>query len=214
MRGYFLKSLFSTACLIAVCSFVSAQSFEGIIEFKKNTISDTISYRYYIKGNQIRIDDMGSKGKLTGTMLVDTKTNKVIALSPERKLYMDVENSTKPGPAGTPEVTKTTNTKKIAGYDCKQWRIKNKDENTEVSYWVAEGHFDFFIPLLKTLNRKDKMATYFLMVPDNGGVFPFEASERTLVRQEKGSLVTTKVEKKAIDAKLFDIPKDYQKYTK
>lgn len=203
------------SALIVTCISLSgfAQSFEGVITFKKNTLTDTTHYKYVIKGNNVRIEEMGSKGNTTGIMLVDLKAGKVVALSPDRKLYMDVENSAKVV-TGNPEVTKTKNTKEIAGYKCTQWRVKNKEQDTEISYYVADGKFDFFVPLLKTLNRKDKMASYFLQIPDNSGVFPMEATERTLLRGEKASLVVTNVEKKTVDAKQFEIPADYLKYDK
>jgi hypothetical protein len=147
-------------------------------------------------------------------MLADVKAHTLTALSPDRKLYMDVENKSVATPTGKPEVTKTTNTKTIAGYNCTQWRVKNKEENTEISYFVAEGKFDFFIDLIKTLNRKDKTATYFLQIPENTGFFTLEATERSLTREERVRFETIKIEKKSVDKKMFEIPKEYAKYQK
>src|SRR5687768_11718041 len=106
-------------------------------------------------------------------MLVDLIAKKVTALNADRKIYMDINNK-KPEVKGKPEVNKTSSTKKVAGMDAKVWTVTNKDEATEVSYSVASGNFDFFIPLLESLNRKDKSAVYFQQISGNSKVFPVE----------------------------------------
>lgn len=204
------KLLFIFATLFVFTA--NAQSFEGIIEFRKFSMLDTTLYRYYVKGNNVRIEEMGSKGKISGIMLVDINTKKVTALNVDRKLYMDVEN--KPATfTGKAEVNKKGAAKKVNGIDTKTWTVKNPAENTEITYSVTAGKYDFFVPLLKTLNRKDKAAVYFLQIPENTGVFPAEAIEKT-GSDVKMSLVTSKIEKKQLDASLFQVPKEYQKYQK
>lgn len=206
-----MKKLF-LAFLLFTATATFAQGFEGIIEFKKMSFMDTTLYRYYVKGNQVRIEEMGSKGKVSGVMLVDLAAKKVVALNMDRKLYMDVEN--KPATMnGKLEVNKKGGSKKVCGQDAKVWTVTNKDENTTVTYSVASGKYDFFVPLLKTLNRKDKTAVYFLQVSDNAGVFPVEAIEKA-GNEVKTSLITTKIEKKPVDLSLFQVPKDFQKYQK
>ncbi len=198
--------------LLFVSAALSAQSFEGVIEFRKMTPFDTTNYKYFVKGNNVRIEEVGSKGKVTGVMLVDLAGKKVTALNMDRKLFMDVDN--KPASVtGKPEVNKKAGNKKVAGADCKIWTVKNAAENTEVTYAVAPGKYDFFVPLLKTLNRKDKSAAYFLQIPDNSSVFPAEAIEKS-GKEVKMSLVTSKIEKKPVESSLFQVPKDFQKYQK
>lgn len=208
---YPMKKLLLSALLFASAA-ASAQSFEGLIEFRKITPFDTTNYKYFVKGNNVRIEEVGSRGKVTGVMLVDLGSKKVTALNMDRKLFMDVEN--KPAAVtGKPEINKKGGSKKVAGIDCKVWTVKNPSENTEITYSVAPGKYDFFVPLLKTLNRKDKSASYFLQIPDNGSVFPAEAIEKS-GNEVKMSLVTSKIEKKPVDATLFQVPKDFQKYQK
>jgi hypothetical protein len=206
-----MKNIFFSFLLL-VSAAASAQSFEGVIEFTKMTSIDTSHYKYFVKGNNVRIDEIGSKGKVTGVMLVDLAAKKVTALNIDRKLYMDVDN--KPAQiTGKPEINKKGGSKKVAGVDCKIWTVSNPTEKTEMTYAVAPGKYDFFVPMLKTLNRKDKAAMYFLQIPDNASGFPAEAIEKS-GNEIKTSLVTSKIEKKTVDASIFQVPKDFQKYQK
>ena len=201
--------LFSAISVISL-----AQPFEGVMDFNKISAVDTIKYRYYVKGNNVRIEEMNKKGVIAGIMLVDLVKGNILALSPDRKMYMEVPALSKPIITGKVEVNKTSGTKIINGYTCKLWRMRNKAENTEVSYWVAEDKFDFFNGLLKVLNRKDKLSVYFMQAPTVVGAMALEATERNLLRDFKNAIVTTKIEKKVLDASLFSIPAEYKKYDK
>ncbi len=201
--------LFSAISVISI-----AQPFEGVMDFNKISAVDTIKYRYYVKGNNVRIEEMNKKGVIAGIMLVDLVKGNILALSPDRKMYMEVPALSKPIITGKVEVNKTSGTKIINGYTCKLWRMRNKAENTEVSYWVAEDKFDFFNGLLKVLNRKDKLSVYFMQAPTVVGAMALEATERNLLRDFKNAIVTTKIEKKVLDASLFSIPAEYKKYDK
>ena len=201
--------LFSAISVISI-----AQPFEGVMDFNKISAVDTIKYRYYVKGNNVRIEEMNKKGVIAGIMLVDLVKGNILSLSPDRKMYMEVPALSKPIITGKVEVNKTSGTKIINGYTCKLWRMRNKAENTEVSYWVAEDKFDFFNGLLKVLNRKDKLSVYFMQAPTVVGAMALEATERNLLRDFKNAIVTTKIEKKVLDASLFSIPAEYKKYDK
>ena len=201
--------LFSAISVISI-----AQPFEGVMDFNKISAVDTIKYRYYVKGNNVRIEEMNKKGVIAGIMLVDLVKGNILALSPDRKMYMEAPALSKPIITGKVEVNKTSGTKIINGYTCKLWRMRNKAENTEVSYWVAEDKFDFFNGLLKVLNRKDKLSVYFMQAPTVVGAMALEATERNLLRDFKNAIVTTKIEKKVLDASLFSIPAEYKKYDK
>jgi hypothetical protein len=208
------KILIFLLFLITLVSFSFGQAFEGTLDFKKITPNDTVKYKYYVKGNNVRIEEMNKSGAIAGIMLVDIAKNSILALSPERKMYMEVPALTKPVMTGKPEINKGSGTKLICGEMCKLWRIRSKEENTEVSYWVSDDKFDFFYPLLKTLSRKDKLSIYFMQVPQVPGVMALEATERSLLRDFKNAIVATKIEKKVLDASLFAIPAGYQKYDK
>ena len=193
-----------------------AQPFEGTIEFKKQTTTDTTNYTYYVKGDKVRIDEIGSKSKKAeGSFIIDLKTNQMISLSHDRKLYVEQVTGAPAVMIGKAEVKKTGNVKTIQGYKCNEFAVKNTDERVQVTYWLAAGKFDFFLRLLKVLNRKDKSAVYFQQLTRVEGMFPFLSTQVSLeTNKDEVKMEVTKIEKKAIDGNKFEIPKDYQKFQK
>jgi uncharacterized protein YneR len=211
--NYFLAA---TALIVFVTANLFAQSFEGTIEFTRKTTIDTTKYKYHIKDNMVRIEEIGSNGQIAGIMIVNTKERKAKSLSPDRKLYMEMEsaNSSFIKIDGS-EVKKGKSSKTIAGYKCDEWTVSNKEQNTTITYYLAKDNFIFFDDLIIALNRKDKFATYYQQLPETSSSFPFLAIEKDLSSgKEKAKLEVDKVTKKAIDAKLFEIPSDYKKFEK
>jgi len=209
------KTIFQLLATIALgtCLSVSstAQSFEGMVEFTKTTGPVVTHYKYFVKGDHIRIEEIGAKGDIQGVMLVDTRDGTVKALSPERKLFMDVPNLRLPKDVNV-KVTKTEETQILLGYQCEKWNVHNAQEDRDIEYWVANDEFDFFIPLLETLNRKDKQAVYFLEIPDAMGVFPMLGTET----KSDGTVVTKleviNVERDENKTAIFEIPPNYNKF--
>jgi hypothetical protein len=212
MKKLFITALFAFAGIL----FVSAQSFEGTIAFKKQTPTDTVSYVYYVKGDKVRLDEIGSKSKkVEGSFLIDLKTSSMVSLSHDRKLYIEQASGTPAAMTGKADVKKTGNVKKIQGTSCSEYVVKNADEKVQVTYWMASGNYDFFFKLLKILNRKDKSSVYIMQLTGVDGMFPFLSSQvNTATNEEEIKLEVTKVDKKTVDAKMFDIPKDYTKFQK
>lgn len=210
------KKIFSFLALAGMFFTASSQSFEGTIEFKKQTTTDTINYVYYVKGDKVRIDEIGSKSKKAeGSFIIDLKTNQMISLSHDRKLYIEQGTGTPATMIGKAEVKKTGNVKTIQGYKCNEFAVKNADERVQVTYWLAAGKFDFFLRLLKVLNRKDKSAVYFQQLTGVEGMFPFLSTQVNLeTNKDEVKMEVTKIEKKVVDGNKFEIPKDYQKFQK
>ena len=212
MKKLFFSALFGVTGMFTV----SAQSFEGTIEFKKHTTTDTVNYIYYVKGDKVRLDEIGSKSKkVEGSFLIDLKTNQMLSLSHERKLYIEQASGTPAVVNGKPDVKKTGNVKTIQGMKCNEYVVKNDEEKVQVTYWLASGKFDFFAKLLKILNRKDKSAVYFGLLTGVEGMFPFLSSQINLeTGKEEVKMEVTKIDKKAVGADMFEVPKDYQKFQK
>lgn len=189
--------------------------FEGIIKFQKTKGEEITKYTYFIKGNSVRIDEFGPDGTtIKGIMLIDSEKGVVTALSPDRKLYMDASNN-KPGTKIAPKVTKTSNKKKIKGYDCTEWVVSSDQEETSISYWVIdEAKFPFFETLLKTLNRKDRLSKYWLEVPGIKGKFTMIGTEKAKDGSKRTELEVIEMEEKKVEATVFEIPKDYVKFEK
>ncbi|HMC97095.1 MAG TPA: DUF4412 domain-containing protein [Flavobacteriales bacterium] len=210
-----MHAITRSLCLIGLvaCSFgtLNAQSFEGVIEFTKTTGPVVTTYRYYVKGDRVRIEEISARGEVQGIMLVDTHDKTVTAVSPERKLFMDVPNMRLPKDVET-TIQKTTEMKEIAGYKCEKWLVKGPKEDRQLTYWVAADEFNFFIPLLETLNRKDEQAVFFLEIKDGAGVFPMLGIEQKMDGAEVSRLEVTKVAKGVQKPSLFEIPAGFNKF--
>ncbi len=215
MKKSILK-LITVVVVMVVFSFTAvAQSFEGMIEFKKSSSTDTTSYVYTVKGNQVRIDEIGSKShKVEGSFLVDLDAKTMKFINHERKLYGDQNTPSAPVIQGTCSVKKGQNVKNLQGYKCVEYIVTNNTEGTIVSYYVADGKFSFFEKLLRQLNRKEKSAIYFLQISDIKNMFPMLSMQTDLSGKEISKLEVTKITKKEVDPSLFEIPKGYNKFEK
>lgn len=205
------RTLTLAGSLLVAALAVEAQSFEGVIEFTKTNGPVVTDYKYFVKGDQVRIEELNFRGKVQGVMLVNNKERTVTALSPDRKLYMDVPNMRLPREFKA-DVRKTDETRQMAGYTCTKWTVKSPSEDRLLTYWVADDGFDFFIPLLETLNRKDEQALFFLKIDKANGVFPMLGIEQKIDGSEVSRLEVTKVSRKEQDPKLFAIPAGYTKF--
>lgn len=186
------------------------KSFEGIISFTKKTGTSESRYKYYIKGDMVRVEELNADGTLQGIMLVNTTDKSVIAISPERKMYMDVPTKSSYS-TGSVSMEKKETTKSLMSYTCNEWVAASKDEDRVITYWMAWDNFDFFIPFLKTINRKDKQAVYFLAMTGTTGAFPMLSIETKSDGTEISRLTVTDLEKKELDKTLFEIPAGYSK---
>ena len=106
---------------------------------------------------------------------------------------------------------KTDNTRTIIGETCYQWRVKNVERNTEISYWVVKNDFFFFEKLVSLLNLVDKSFDFFEKIDNTQGYFPLLVEERTILRADKSKLIVQKISNRVISQNYFDIPADYEK---
>lgn len=193
----------------------TSKEFEGQIDFMQYNGVDTTYYTYYVKGRHIRVDNIDPKtSNIEGSYLIDLSTKKTTALSPIRKVYFDQPSPAPVKPEGTTSVTKTKNTKKISGYTCTEYIVEDKEEGLKISYWMASGHFDFFLDMMKVLNRKDKFSEYYLAIPHAEGMFPMLALETDLSGATKGEMKATKVKEANVMDGTFGIPPGYKEFKK
>jgi hypothetical protein len=192
-----------------------AQSYEGSIEFKMETSKDTTTNIYYIKGNTVKLDQIGKKsGKVEGSFVFNTQTNEIKFVNPIRKVWGDHKSETPPIIKGTCISTKGVNTKTIHGQKCVEYVVKNIDENTQITYWIVSGKYDFFVPLVKAWNRKDKQSVYFNQLKDlPRGSMPLLSEEKLI---SDGTLISklevSKINKSIIDESKLSIPAEYKKF--
>lgn len=215
MKKSILKLITVIVVIIAFTFAASAQSFEGTIEFKKASTTDTTNYVYTVKGNMVRIDEIGTKShKVEGSFLIDLDSKTMKFLNHDRKLYGDQNTASAPIIKGNCVVKKGQNVKNIQGYKCVEYIVTNNEENTQITYYIADGKFSFFEKLLRQLNRKEKSAIYFLQITDIKNMFPMLSVQTDLSGKEQTRLEVTKITKKEVDPSLFEVPKGYNKFEK
>jgi hypothetical protein len=204
------KSILSVAAALLMASTSFAQ-FNGSIEFTKKVGTVEVNYVYYVSGDKIRIDEI-TDGKTEGYQLIDLKTKDFKGVSPDRKMYMDVPNK-RPATELTVKVENTGKTKDIQGVKCSEIVVTCADKDRKIVYWVAKGDYNFFIPMLETLNRKENQSMFFLEIPNMAGHFPMLSTEYAI---STGAVVSElsagKVSKSKVDAAKFVIPSDFKKF--
>ena len=189
--------------------------FEGTIEFIQSNGIDTSCYKYYIKGNNVRIDDLDAETKkLDGSFLIDLTTKKITALSPGRHLYFYPPASLPLKPGGKPKAEQTGKTRRINGYVCRQWLVTDAQEGIKIYYWLAYDHFNFFDAMLKVLNRKNNFSEYYLQIPGTKGMFPILAIEEDMAGNKKGEMKAGRIITTTLNGNLFQIPSGYTEFNK
>ncbi|HXB12036.1 MAG TPA: DUF4412 domain-containing protein [Bacteroidia bacterium] len=193
----------------------AAGPFEGTIDFMQMNGADTSYYKYYVKGNNIKVDNPDHKtGNSEGVFLIDLSTKKMTALSPVRKIYFDQASGAPAKAGGPPKTTKTGATKKINGYTCNEYLVVDAEEGLKIHYWMAAGHFDFFTGMLTILNRKDKFSEYFLSMTGMTGMFPMMATEEDISGAKKGEMKASNIVKTSLTDDTFSIPAGYKEFKK
>lgn len=190
------------------------QGFAGSIEFKQLTQKDTVNNVYLVKGNLVKLNRFEKRGNgLEGSYIFDLSNSKISYVNPKRRIWGEHRSETQPVIRGTCEVSKG-GAKKIAGFKCTEYTVKNTEENTVITYCIAEAKFLFFAPMMKLWNRKDKLATYYAQIKDlPPGAMPF-FSEEKLINENKlvNRLEVTKVIAKAPEEASLQVPAGYSKF--
>ena len=209
-----MKKIFLSIALFSFTAAAFAQ-FEGSIEFRMETKKDTTTNIYYVKGNNVKLDQIGKKsGKVEGSFVFDLAGKSIKFVNPARKVWGDHKSETPPAIKGTCEITKGKDTSMVGGKMCTEYTVKNTEENTQIVYYISNEKFDFFEPLVKLWNRKDKQSIYFNQIKDlPKGSMPMKSIETTIdTKAPMSKLEVIKLEKKAIDAATVSVPSDYKKF--
>ncbi|MCK5169884.1 MAG: DUF4412 domain-containing protein, partial [Bacteroidales bacterium] len=114
----------------------NVESFEGSIEMIQESYYDTSYFTYFVKKENVRIDKFDNNHTLTQSLLINLEKEQIYILNPSKKLYTKSDINSKPNPDSENfTILKTENSRMVGEYVCYQWRVKNKERNTEVSYW-------------------------------------------------------------------------------
>lgn len=209
-----MKKILTFVTVFFSLSQIIAQGFSGNIEFKYGTEKDTTVNIYMVKNKLVRLDQYGKKGNIEGSFIFDLAANTVKFLNPKRKLWGTQKSETPQVIRGQCTVTKGKTSKTIANAKCIEYTVLNVEENTVITYWITEGKYPFFAPLVKLWNRKDKQSIYFGQIkglPE--GSMPMLSEEKQL---SDGKLLTklevTKMVNTPPAESNFAIPEGYSKF--
>ena len=203
----FLLSFF----VLAISFNSNVEEFEGSIQLVHESYYDTYYFSYFVKKDKVRIDKFDSNEILLRSLLINLESKEVFALCPKRKLYkkLEVNLDSRFGDKNF-LILKTENSRMFGEYKCYQWRVKNKERNTEIAYWVAQNNFYFFEELVKLINSADHTYEFFEKIPETQGFFPMLSVERTLLRKEKSRTYVVEINNKKMNKELFLIPANYE----
>ncbi len=196
---------------------VNAQNFNGTIDFKYATMKDTTSNVYIVKEKIIKLDQFSKKtGNIEGSFIFDLNANAIKFVNPKRKVWGEHKSETPAIIKGKCEVVKGTGSKTIQGMKCVDYIVKNTDENTTITYWIATDKFSFFVPVLKLWNRKDKQSVYFAQITGLAeGSMPMMSEEKQISDGKSlTKLEVTKITKKMPDEASVSVPAEFTKFDK
>lgn len=184
------------------------KEFEGYVEFKGEFYGEgeeehlKMDMKYFIKGNHFRAELPSQEGM--SILISDGKTSYM--LIPDIKKYLDLsgfesevnkEDNTEENIAKS----KTGETKEILGHKCEKYVFKETDDISEV--WITKelGTFMFAAtPMEKSIVNNNIF---------KDGFFPLEIVIKEANGKETGKVYATKIEKRKIEDKMFEIPSDY-----
>ena len=189
------------------------RNFSGEIRYVQYTPFDTTYYTVYVSKDKIRIDSFDDKKqkKAQKIIIYDLKAKKIIALDPLKKKFKltDAKFASTEKTRGSYVIINRRNTKYINGYKCIQYRVKNRIEDTDITYWVPETSFPFYYEMVSMKNSMQKSQKYFFMLPNHEIAFPMQTVERNTLREKRLSYSVIKIDKKTIKDSLFAIPNNY-----
>jgi len=202
-----------TICLFFTSTAFCQNSFEGKITCMQYNGVDTSYFSFYVKNEHVKFTDSKTDtGKEQSIILVNFKANTTVTLSPQRRQYYDYHAPDFQKLPGKTNVTKTTNTKTINGYLCTEYIVENQQEDAKISYWIADGNFTFFLPMLKALSLNyGYYCQYYLEIPNTSNMFPMEAYKTDMKGNTKGFMKATKVTSVSLEDGIFFIPQSYTK---
>ncbi len=188
---------------------VFTNNFSGVVQFLEKSLFDTLLYNMYVYKNYIRIDKFRKKDNFE-SLIINLTENNIYILNHSKHLYSEIKAvEEKANFDSTFKIIKTGNEKNILGKKCKQWRVKNVKENTEVTYWVDSSNYGFFYYLIKVWNSTSKPNKYFQLISNSFNCMPLEIVERNLLRDIKSSINVTKIEYATVDTNTFKVPYNY-----
>jgi len=207
-------------------SVVFAANFEGVIHMK-STVGGGAEDRmgesdWYIKGDNVRTERRarstdGSTGP-RGGMIFNAETKKGYVIMPERKMYMELSETSFEKTAEhlkdmKYEIVRTGKTDTVAGYQCDIFQTKSKETGKiQSEACAAKGLAN--MGAFMGLNRSSAVSGDFskeVRQIIKEGYFLLRMVRKDDDGSEKMRMEATSVEKKKLDNSLFMPPAEYTK---
>lgn len=162
---------------------------------------------YMIKGSKARIEF--GQGNQKSAMLFLPDESKIVMIIEAMKSYMSIdyndEINTDRSTDDKTTVTKTGETKTIAGRSCEVWHITSDEDNVEVC--MAKNLGNFMIPQ-NPMSRRKTPAWAQEIIDDKA--MPLEVLEINKDGSRKVQMKATRIEEKTLASHLFVIPEGYK----
>lgn len=208
-----MKKIYISLLFSFVASAVFSQGkFEGEVNYVKTTFSDTSYYTYIIKDDYVRINESNKYKTLVRSYIVNLQDKSILVINPKTQIYTTIDSKKNNNSTQEMRVINTGNYKYINGYRCDQWRVKNEKENTEITYWVAGGDFNFYTPISQVAIPLDDFYLFYNALPTAKlkGSMPMLIEDKTLLRATKSTLSIVSIKSQIVDNSVFSVA-NYQK---
>lgn len=188
--------------------------FEGIVTMQINGDHGTPqTLDYYVRNGAVRIEMQPGGDKPQIAVIMDPKDQLMFMMMPAQQMYMQMPlakiDARVKSSGGTPEITKTGKMDKIAGYSCEHWIVKsNKDDAAkgDSADVCMSKELGGFWPMQGPGGGQGQPS--WLRELGAGGYFPLRV---TKIGASTPVIEVTHVEKKSLDASLFQPPADFKK---
>ncbi len=204
----------------AVINNFAQSDFEGKVIMNVKSDDKETNINFLVKGNKTLIQ-MADEEK--ANMIMDSKDKKMIIIMPEQKMYMEMDMNMMKGLASKMgksdqsekagkkdgDFEMTGETKKINGYDCEKW-VYTDDNGAKTEAWMTKelGNFmGFSNPMM------NDEATSWQKKIEGQGYFPMLAIHYDDDGEVESSMEVKSVEKKSLDASMFEVPAGYKKFS-
>ena len=189
---------------------LKASQFNGIINFQKIDGTDTTLFKYYVKDQYIRIEDINDEGNVNGIMLIDIEDARIVMLSSTKKIYINVPVSSKIHMGLNLDVEKTNNEINVAGIPCVLWTAIDKISQNRYEFWVHKNGYTFFNKMLQILNREEAIANVWLTMDVKDDYFPFIGATYSSIGELISKIEIINIVEDDLPIEMFLIPNDYQ----
>ncbi len=189
---------------------LKASQFNGIIHFQKIDGTDTTLYKYYVKDQYIRIEDLNDNGEVNGIMLINTEESTVILLSNTKKIFINVPISNKKVKKFNVDVEKTHDEMNVAGITCVLWVATDNSTKNRYEFQVHKNGYIFFNEMLRLLNREEPIANVWLTMNVKDDYFPFVGATYSSTGDLISKIEIINIVEEDLPVEMFIRPEDYQ----